>query len=214
MKAVLTSLMLGALCAQAALDWKQSEVILKVQPAQVAAEAVFPFANTGSEPVVVSDVILSCGCLSAQPLKKVYAPGEQDELKVRFDLRNRTGRQSKTVQVVTDDGQRISLAIKADIPTLYEIKPILVVWERADAEDRKSIQLINPNKTPIKLLSISSSHEMLPAELVTIREGFEYEVVVARKPGAINARSVIRIDTEVPEGFEESKGIKLYAFAK
>jgi hypothetical protein len=74
--------------------------------------------------------------------------------------------------------------------------------------------LRNPNAIPIKLLSVSSSNELLPAELKTIREGFEYEVVVLRKPGAVNARAVIRIRTEPPPGLTESKSIKLYVSAR
>ena len=106
------------------------------------------------------------------------------------------------------------MTVLADIPRAFTLKSPLLNWDKGDASPEKRVTLHNPNAVPVKLLSITSSNELLPAEIKTIREGFEYEVVVLRKPGAVNARAVLRIRTEPPPGLAESKLIKLYVSAK
>lgn len=195
----------------AGIEWKQNEVRLQVHPTQVAAAAVFTFANTGDGPVSISDVVITCGCLSAQPLKPSYAPGEEGSLTIMVDLRNREGELRKTVVAKTDAGTEQALTIVVDIPKAYEIDKPLMFWEEGNGMEDKTAHLVNPNAMAIKLHSITSSNELLPAELKTIREGFEYEVVVHRATDKADVRSVIRIATEPPPGEEEAKIIKLYA---
>jgi hypothetical protein len=87
----------------------------------------------------------------------------------------------------------------------------MVFWRTGEDEETKTVKLSNAGTQPIRLLSIASSNEKLPAELRTIHDGFEYEVVVHRRAAARGSRSVIRIATEPPPGQTESKTIKLYA---
>ncbi len=200
--------------AVAEIKWEQVEVVIPVHPTQIAAEAVFHFTNTGDDPVSISDVVINCGCLSAKPTKPSYAPGEEGTLTIGLNLQGRGGQLRKTVMVRTGDGGEQVLTLVADIPKAYEISSPLVQWNREDSSGGKTIHLHNPNAMPIRLLSITSSHAALPAELKTIRDGFEYEVVVTRRPEVKNARSVIRIATEPPPGLTESKTLKLYAYAR
>ncbi len=204
------SVLLVSSSASAAIEWEQNEINLKAHPTQLATEAVFHFSNTGDDPVSLSDVVLSCGCLSAKPTKPSYAPGEEGFLTITLDLRNRAGKLHKTVQVVTSDGEEQELAISVDVPKAYEMSAF-IRWVKGEETLTKSIRLVNTNAIPIRLLSLTSSHEALPAELKTIREGYEYEVVVTRKPDAGKLRSVIRVQTEPPPGQQESKILKLYA---
>ncbi len=203
-----------AVTAGAQAVWQQTEARLQVHPSQVSAEAVFGFTITGTEAVSFPKVEIACGCLSAGPLKSSYAPGETGQLVITFNLRNREGLQRKHVRIETDGGQRTALTIVADIPKSYVVEPKLLNWQPEDDARQKTVHLSNPNAVPIRLLSISSSHEGLPAELKIIREGFEYEAVVQRNPGVVNAHSVIRISTEPPPGLKESKSIHLYVFAQ
>lgn len=214
MKSYILFAVLVSATAGAQIEWKQTEVELKVHPTQISAEAVFEFTNTGDEPVSFSDIGISCGCLSTKPLKKSYASGESGRLVVMYNLRNRVGSQRKHIRADVSDGQHADLSISVNIPPSYIVEPRLLHWRKGDDAAQKTIRLRNPNALPIQLLSLKSSHEGLPAELKTIRDGFEYEVVVSRLPGAVNARSVIRIETEPPPGLNESKIINLYVFAR
>ena len=212
-KLILCMLMM-AVTAGADIEWKQKEATLHVHPAQTSADAIFEFTNAGDEPVSFSNIEVTCGCLVVKPLKPSYAPGEKGQLVVMLNLRNRYGKQHKKVLATTRDGQKTQLMVSADIPRPFTLKSPLVNWRKGDDSPEKRVTLRNPNAIPIKLLSITSSSELLPAELKTIREGFEYEVVVHRTPGVDNARAVIRIRTEPPPGLTESKLIKLYVSAR
>lgn len=214
MKSYILFAALVAATAGAQVEWKQKEIELKVHPTQISAEAVFEFTNTGDGPVSFSNIGISCGCLSTKPLKNSYASGESGRIVVMYNLRNRVGSQRKHVMVDVGDGKRTDLAISVNIPRSYSVEPRLLSWKKGDDAAQKKIRLKNLNAQPIQLLSLESSHKGLPAELKTIREGFEYEVVVSRLPEAVNARSVIRIATEPPPGLKESKTIKLYVFAR
>lgn len=213
MRSVLLMVVALATAAQGALEWQQQEIRLQVHPAQVNAEAIFEFQNTGSEPVSIRDVIITCGCLSRKPYREQYAPGEKGSLTIVFNLRGRQGPQRKHVLVATSDGKQTELILLVNIPRLYVAEPTLLTWKAEDPETTKTFRLTNPNAEPIRLVSISSSHERLPARLRTLREGFEYEVEVTRKPETENARSVIRITAEPPPGLEESRMVRIYVYA-
>ncbi len=213
MKTFLLSSLFAVTLVQAGLEWQQEEITLEVGATQVSADAVFRFSNTGKEPVQFSSLKPSCGCLAPRLSKRTCPPGESGELTVRFDLRNRTGKQRKALVVNTDDGAAVSLFTVTDIPMAYKISPTLMKLAAGSAVTNKTATLSNPNKDPIRLLSLTSSHKGLPAELKTVREGFEYEVIVSRQSDEKNMRSVIRITTEPPPGHKLSKTLKLYAHA-
>ncbi|WP_372806728.1 DUF1573 domain-containing protein [Pontiella sp.] len=200
-----------ACAARAGLKWETTEVRLEVHPAQASASAVFRFSNAGKEAVTIGDVKVGCGCLAPQLAKRTYGPGEEGELTIRFDLGNRSGPQSKTTTVRTSDGQSVDLVVSGNLPKAYDVLPAMM--RIGGTEKTKTARLVNPNPIPIRLLSATSSHKELSAELKTIREGFEYEVLITRKPAASNARAVIRIELEPPPGKSDAKILKLYAHA-
>ena len=67
------------------------------------AGAIFAFKNTGTAPLILSDVSTSCGCTLAEQWPRApIAPGEKAEIAVRFDSRNRVGANRKEIFVVTN----------------------------------------------------------------------------------------------------------------
>lgn len=200
---------LAATGTHAGLQWQVTEQIIHVHPTQVSTNAVFRFSNTGKEPVTLSQVKVTCGCLAPKLAKRTYAPGESGELEIKFDLRNRTGKQRKAAMVAASDGSETKLHVEADIPAGYVLEKKMIRWSTGDTAQTKTVPLVNPGAAPIKLLSATSSHEGLSAELKTIREGFEYNVLITRQTKG-SARSVIRIKTAPPPGQTASKTIKLY----
>lgn len=200
--------------AQASLKWESRDQTLKVHPTQVFADAAYRFTNAGNKPVTISHVKVMCGCLSHKLSQYTYEPGESGEIIIRFDLRNRTAKQNKGTKVATNDGMEVVLHTKTDIPRAYNIAPIMMKWLKGNTAKTKTARLTNPNQTPIRLHSPTSSHKDLPVELKTVREGYEYEVVITRRPEAVNARAVVRIRTEPPPGHRESKTLKLYVHAQ
>jgi len=214
MTRVLLIILMTALTTRAELEWAEKKATLQVHPTQTSAEAVFDFTNTGDHPVSISDINITCGCLSAQPVNDSYEPGETGQLVVRFNLQGRKGMQHKHVEVTTSDGQRADLNIVTDIPEAYQASTSILLWKKGDDAKQKVLRLTNPNEKPIKLFSITSSLKELPAELTAIRDGFEYEITVTRNTDKSNVRSVIRIETEAPPGMTESKTLKYYVIAQ
>jgi hypothetical protein len=210
MKFLLVSSLLVAGSAMASLEWGSTEKTLVVHPTQVSATAKFSFTNTEGTSVSISEIRVSCGCLSQKIAKRTFAPGESGVLEIVFDLRNRTGKQRKATYVKTSTGRETTLYINCDIPPIYTIEPQIVRWGKDEPSSEKTIRLTNPGTTPITLTSITSSNPEIPARLISIREGFKYDVVV-EKTGNASTRSVIRIVTAPPPGQTESKTLKLYA---
>lgn len=66
-------------------------------------EHTFSLKNTGKKDLIIRDVKSSCGCTAVSPSKNVVAAGESVPLKVAFDSTGKSGRQSKTITVITND---------------------------------------------------------------------------------------------------------------
>ena len=66
-------------------------------------EHVFNLKNTGKKDLIIHDVKSSCGCTAVSPSKNIVASGESVPLKVVFDSTGKSGRQNKTITVITND---------------------------------------------------------------------------------------------------------------
>lgn len=62
-------------------------------------EYSFRFKNTGTNPLVITNAVGSCGCTVAEKPEQPVLPGEIGYLKVKFDSQNRVGEAHKTVTV-------------------------------------------------------------------------------------------------------------------
>ena len=95
-----------------------------VRPGQTNAVVTFLVTNRSSFPVVVRDVVPSCGCSAASfPLKPwTLAPGGHGEISISTDVRGKTGSLLKTVLVQTAAGPARQLTYQVDIlaPTSAE----------------------------------------------------------------------------------------------
>ncbi|HMN48800.1 MAG TPA: DUF1573 domain-containing protein [Ignavibacteriaceae bacterium] len=77
----------------------------------------FKFENKGTQPLLIKDVKTSCGCTAAVVSEKNLSPGKSGAIKVEFDTKNRQGKVSKTVTVVSNDNNEPNkvITIYADI---------------------------------------------------------------------------------------------------
>ncbi len=62
----------------------------------------FNFSNTGSEPLVITNVKPSCGCTSSDYTKKPIAPGGKGYVSATYNPLRRPGKFSKTITVTTN----------------------------------------------------------------------------------------------------------------
>lgn len=75
----------------------------------------FKFENSGTEPLVIKHAKGSCGCTVPTYPKEPILPGENAEIKVRYDT-NRLGAFTKKVTLTTNVGEeKITLTIKGTV---------------------------------------------------------------------------------------------------
>lgn len=63
----------------------------------------FTIKNTGKSDLLIRKVKASCGCTTVQPSKNILKPGESTEIKALFRTNGYSGRQSKSITVITND---------------------------------------------------------------------------------------------------------------
>ena len=76
-------------------------------------EETFKFANTGTEPLIITNVQVTCGCTTPKGWPRdPIMPGGKGELTVAFNSAGKMGKQNKVVTVVSNaanaDGAQIS----------------------------------------------------------------------------------------------------------
>lgn len=65
-------------------------------------EHVFSFKNTGTAPLVLSNVLTTCGCTASEWPKEPIAPGKAGQIKVTFNSAGKMGVQNKVVTIVSN----------------------------------------------------------------------------------------------------------------
>ncbi|MCI5776399.1 MAG: DUF1573 domain-containing protein [Bacteroidales bacterium] len=76
------------------------------------AECDFIVTNTGKSNLIIRKVKASCGCTAVTPQKTVLAKGESTAVHVAFDSRGKSGRQSKTITVISNDPKNSNIILR------------------------------------------------------------------------------------------------------
>ena len=74
-------------------------------------EHTFVLANTGREPLEISGLQSSCGCMTAKVSQLQLAPGEQVEVPIAIALRGLQGKIQKSIVVRSNDPKRPNLVL-------------------------------------------------------------------------------------------------------
>ncbi len=86
-----------------------------------SVEVVFRFTNVGNSLLNIEKVTTSCGCTVAELRSRDYLPNESGEIEVTFDPTGRTGINTKSISLVSNDREFKSRAVKL----IADIKPII-----------------------------------------------------------------------------------------
>lgn len=78
-----------------------------IQEAKGKVYHIYTCTNKGDKPLVINEVISSCGCAVAEYPKYPINPQEKAEIKVSFDPNGRTSMVSKTLRVVYNGGKNV-----------------------------------------------------------------------------------------------------------
>ncbi|MFH0733210.1 MAG: DUF1573 domain-containing protein [bacterium] len=66
-------------------------------------EFSIPFQNSGKQALIISEIQESCSCTVTELSSKTILPGKYGTLKIKFDSKDRTGKVSRTVTVISND---------------------------------------------------------------------------------------------------------------
>jgi hypothetical protein len=62
----------------------------------------FTFENTGNEPLIISNVQVTCGCTASEWPRDPIAPGEEGSITILFNSTGKMGRQNKVITIVSN----------------------------------------------------------------------------------------------------------------
>ena len=62
----------------------------------------FEFENAGTEPLILSNVLTTCGCTATDWPRDPIAPGDGGKIEVSFNSAGKMGKQNKVVTVVSN----------------------------------------------------------------------------------------------------------------
>ena len=80
------------------------------------AEHTFTFRNTGTEPLVISNVGVSCGCTVPEYSKEPVLPGKSGKITARFNSAGKLGMQNKVLTVSSNSaGGEVQLTMAGTV---------------------------------------------------------------------------------------------------
>ncbi len=137
----------------------------------------FTVSNTGKSPLVIQNIIASCGCTQPDWTREPIPPGGTGKIIANYDPRNRPGRFNKTLSVYTNSNPKVTvLVIKGEVipreKTIEELFTFPVGAVRFESnhlaftkikKTEKKIrvmQVINTSDKPVKI-----GFERVPAHL-------------------------------------------------
>lgn len=198
------------------IEWQATSKSIKIHPLQSSVIIDFPFTNTGPEFVTILELKPGCGCTSASVDKKEYAPGESGIIHFTFNLKDRFGAQRKSISVKTSDDLKkpTRLYVSTSIPKTYTPSVKRLIWLAGEERKPKSCRITNAHQDPFRLLKAVPARDGMEVELKSIREGYEYELIVKPSADLKNVLIPITIHPEVPEGLGDIKTFTVYALLK
>lgn len=72
----------------------------------------FTVSNKGKENLIIRKVKASCGCTAVKPEKTVLEENETTTIHVTFDSRGKSGRQQKTVTIISNDPKQSNILLR------------------------------------------------------------------------------------------------------
>ena len=79
-------------------------------------EHTFKFENTGNQPLIISNVLVTCGCTATNWPRDPIAAGKSSEITVKFDSKGKNGAQNKIITVVSNAvNPREKVSIKTNV---------------------------------------------------------------------------------------------------
>jgi Protein of unknown function (DUF1573) len=186
--------------ARAALVWENPEVDLHPTLSDKTAVAHFKYKNTGDQPVKITAVQPSCGCTTAAPPKDAIAPGASGEIVATFNIGDRSGEQTKTIRVTTDEpkSEGIALKLRATIPRLLEFAPAFLYWRRGEERAPKTIE-VKVGDFPVTKLDVTSTDPAIKVESAPVPNKKAFRITITPETGNRPVNAALKILPDFPK---------------
>ncbi len=187
--------------ASAALTWDTTEVDLHPTLSDKTAVAHFKYKNTGDKPVKITSVHPSCGCTTAALAKDVVAPNESGEITATFNIGDRSGVQTKTISVMTDDQTEPTkvLTLKATIPQLLQVTPAFIYWSAKDVLNPKTITVTLGPDVPVHTLTVTPTDKSIATEVVPDLDKKQFRIIVRPTESGRPINAALKIEPDFPK---------------
>jgi hypothetical protein len=175
----------------------------------------FIVTNTGTQPLVIQNVVASCGCTTPEWTKQPIAAGAKGKVTAIYDPKDRPGQFNKTLSVYANtQPQVVVLTIKGEVTphekTVAELFTFPVDSVRFESQQLaftnvkktekkiRVMQVINTSKIPVKIqfvttqpyLSIKANPETLKPGQKGLVEG-SYDAT--KNPGWGNVTDLVKV---------------------
>lgn len=189
--------------ADSGLDFPRKEIRVEGAYEQKRVRAVYPFAVESKEGVRIEKISTSCGCTLARASKSAFEPGESGEIRVVFELEGRQGLQRKTIRVRTDQGETV-LALVADIPVRWEMRPRVLAWKRGEGRDSQTAEVRFLDGNTYELVAIDLPEDRYRARWAAGEETglFQLEIVPLGTPPRGGGYDKGEVEVVSAEGLE------------
>ena len=157
----------------------------------------FTFTNTGSAPLIIQNVSVTCGCTTPEYSRQPIRPGEKGFIKVSYDVKGRPGAIDKTVVVHTNSSPpTTNLRIVGEVAPVdrppaeafrypagaISMDDMHVSFKRLYSAEKSVlvVRAYNPSSDPVKISFINlPAHIRAEAKPATIKQGETSEIRVA-----------------------------------
>lgn len=187
--------------APGALVWENTAADLHPTLSEKAAVAHFKYKNTGDKPVRVTSVHASCGCTTAALAKNVVDPNESGEITATFNIGDRSGVQTKTITVLTDDqpSQATILKLTATIPQLLELSPTFLYWAANDALDPKTITVTVGADFPVTKFKVTATDQSISTQVAPGPGEKTFRITVTPTESGRPINAALKIEPDFPK---------------
>ncbi len=173
-------------CPEIEYDFGKMDNIKKVEHQYVVR-------NEGKGELLISQVKASCGCTAAKLDKDRLAPGEQTNINVTLDLRNRKGLQKKTISVMSNDPTTptLTLLLQGEAVPVVAVEPEILnfgtIADDAPVTKTVTIRSAKDNVTfHVKGVTMKNSQLQIALQTKEIEPGKSYEIT-ATTPGGLKS---------------------------
>jgi hypothetical protein len=123
-KIILLTILIAAFCVQANAQTNVETITFDenkhdfgtIKEGDGKVSVTFTFTNKGDTPLVISKVVVSCGCTASDWTREPVAPGKQGYIKATYDPTNRIYYFNKSLRVYSNGNpSKVALSIRGAV---------------------------------------------------------------------------------------------------